>query len=120
MPTAGRLRHGFCYCRANPGVKGLRDNVVLAQFLLRDQPGQNWIKRELADVTNLEKRTGCLADMLVGADVFIGVSAPGLVTAEMVQTMNQSSRPAWIAPLRSHMMICLNPADSSSLSQRYQ
>ncbi len=51
----------------------------------------NWIKRELADVTNLEKRTGCLADMLVGADVFIGVSAPGLVTAEMVQTMNHGA-----------------------------
>lgn len=48
----------------------------------------NWVKRELAKVTNLERRAGCLADMLVGADVFIGVSAPGLVTAEMVRTMN--------------------------------
>jgi len=49
--------------------------------------GLNWIKEEMAKVTNREKRRGSLADMLVGADVFIGVSAPGLVTAEMVKTM---------------------------------
>jgi malate dehydrogenase (oxaloacetate-decarboxylating) len=53
--------------------------------------GLNWVKRELAGVTNLEKRAGSLADMLVGADVFIGVSAPGLVTAEMVRTMNRDA-----------------------------
>ena len=48
----------------------------------------NWIKEEMAQVTNPEKRTGSLADVLAGADVFIGVSAPGVVTKEMVQTMN--------------------------------
>ena len=42
-------------------------------------------------MTNLEKRSGSLADMLVGADVFIGVSAPGVVTTEMVKTMNQDA-----------------------------
>ena len=42
----------------------------------------------MAKVTNLEKRAGSLADMLVGADVFIGVSAPGAVTTEMVKTMS--------------------------------
>lgn len=47
----------------------------------------NWIKEEMAQVTNLERRAGSLAEMLVGADVFIGVSAPGMVTKEMVQTM---------------------------------
>ena len=47
----------------------------------------NWIKEEMAQVTNLEKKAGSLADMLVGADVFIGVSAPGTVTTEMVKTM---------------------------------
>ena len=51
--------------------------------------GMNWIKEEMAGVTNLEKRQGTLAEMLVGADVFIGVSAPGQVTKEMVRTMNQ-------------------------------
>ncbi len=42
-------------------------------------------------MTNLEKRNGSLADMLVGADAFIGVSAPGVVTTEMVKTMNQDA-----------------------------
>ena len=53
--------------------------------------GLNWIKEEMAQVTNLEKRAGSLADALAGADVFIGVSAPGTVTTEMVKTMNQDA-----------------------------
>ena len=53
--------------------------------------GLNWIKEEMAQVTNLEKKAGTLADMLVGADVFIGVSAPGTVTTEMVKTMNRDA-----------------------------
>jgi len=47
----------------------------------------NWIKEEMAEVTNLEKKAGSLADVIVGADVFIGVSAPGTLTTEMVKTM---------------------------------
>ena len=53
--------------------------------------GLNWIKAEMAEVTNLERRAGTLAEMLVGADVFIGVSAPGTVTTEMVRTMNRDA-----------------------------
>ena len=53
--------------------------------------GLNWIKEEMAQVTNLEKKAGSLADMLVGADVFIGVSAPGTVTTEMVKNMNKDA-----------------------------
>lgn len=53
--------------------------------------GLNWIKEEMAQVTNLEKRSGTLAEMLVGADVFIGVSAPGTLNTEMVRTMNNDS-----------------------------
>lgn len=49
--------------------------------------GMNPVKDEMSKVTNLDKRAGSLADMLVGADVFIGVSAPGAVTTEMVKTM---------------------------------
>ena len=45
----------------------------------------------MAQVTNLDKKAGSLADMLVGADVFIGVSAPGMVTKEMVATMNRDA-----------------------------
>lgn len=53
--------------------------------------GLNWIKEEMARVTNLSRRSGSLADMLVGADVFIGVSAPGTVSTEMVRTMNKDA-----------------------------
>ncbi len=47
----------------------------------------NWIKEEMAQVTNLNKETGKLADVIRGADVFIGVSAPGTLTTDMVKTM---------------------------------
>ena len=53
--------------------------------------GLNWIKEEMAQVTNPERKEGSLADMLVGADVFIGVSAPGMVTREMVASMNRDA-----------------------------
>ena len=53
--------------------------------------GLNWIKEEMAQSTNLEKKAGSLAEVLEGADVFIGVSAPGTVTAEMVKTMNRDA-----------------------------
>ena len=53
--------------------------------------GLNWIKEEMAQVTNLSRRSDSLADMLVGADVFIGVSAPGTVSTEMVRTMNKDA-----------------------------
>ena len=49
--------------------------------------GMNPVKEEMSKITNLEKKSGSLADMLVGADVFIGVSAPGAVTTDMVKTM---------------------------------
>ena len=55
--------------------------------IFQGREGLNWIKEEMAQVTNLEKRSGTLAEMLAGADVFIGVSAPGTVTADMVRTM---------------------------------
>ena len=51
------------------------------------QEGMNPIKEEMAKITNREKKAGSLADVLKGADVFIGVSAPGCVTTEMVKTM---------------------------------
>ena len=51
----------------------------------------NWIKKEMLAYTNLEDKTGTLSDALVGADVFIGVSQPGLVTADMVRTMNRDA-----------------------------
>ena len=59
--------------------------------IYKGRDGLNWIKEEMAEVTNLERKSGKLADMLVGADVFIGVSAPGQVTKEMVRTMNKDA-----------------------------
>ena len=53
--------------------------------------GLNWIKEERSTATNLEKKAGSLADMMVGADIFIGVSAPGTVTSDMVRTMNKDA-----------------------------
>ena len=53
--------------------------------------GMNWIKEEMAQVTNASKVQGTLADVLIGADIFIGVSAPGQVTTEMVKTMNRDA-----------------------------
>ena len=55
------------------------------------EKGMNPIKEQMAKVTNLSKCQGSLADVLVGADVFIGVSAPGAVTTEMVKTMNENA-----------------------------
>ncbi len=51
----------------------------------------NWIKKEMSEETNLDGVKGSLSDVLVGADVFIGVSAPGLVTTDMVKTMNKDA-----------------------------
>ena len=51
----------------------------------------NWIKKEMCEVTNLEDKHGSLADAMVGADIFIGVSAPGVVTEDMVKSMNKDA-----------------------------
>ena len=59
--------------------------------IYQGREGLNWIKTEMAEVTNLSHKAGSLADMLVGADVFIGVSAPNTVTTEMVKTMNKDA-----------------------------
>ena len=65
-------------------------NVVMTDrtgAIYAGREGLNWIKKEMAEVTNLQKETGKLADVIQGADVFIGVSAPGTLTTEMVKTM---------------------------------
>ncbi len=51
----------------------------------------NWVKEEMAQITNLQKESGSLADVIRGADVFIGVSAPGTLTTDMVKTMNKDA-----------------------------
>jgi len=69
-------------------------NVIMTDrtgAIYEGRDGLNWIKKEMAQVTNLEKKQGKLADVIVGADVFIGVSAPGTLTTEMVKTMNKDA-----------------------------
>ena len=69
-------------------------NVIMTDrtgAIYAGREGLNWIKKEMAEVTNLEKKAGKLADVIVGADVFIGVSAPGTLTTEMVKTMNKDA-----------------------------
>lgn len=57
----------------------------------KDSPNLNWIKKKMLEVTNLDNMTGTLADALKGADIFVGVSAPNSVTAEMVSSMNSDA-----------------------------
>ncbi|MBR6329991.1 MAG: NAD-dependent malic enzyme [Lachnospiraceae bacterium] len=59
--------------------------------IYKGREGLNWIKEEMAEQTNLERKAGSLADVIKGADIFIGVSAPGTVTTEMVKTMNKDA-----------------------------
>ena len=72
---------------------GFRDITMCDRkgAIYKGREGLNWIKTEMAEVTNLSRKAGSLADMLVGADVFIGVSAPNTVTTEMVKTMNKDA-----------------------------
>lgn len=75
------LRYGFQHLT-------LCDKVGM---LSKKTPDLNWAQAQMCEITNLEEREGSLADALVGADIFVGVSAPNLVTADMVKTMNEDA-----------------------------
>ena len=69
-------------------------NIVMTDrkgAIYKGRDGLNWIKEEMAEVTNLKGEQGTLADVIKGADVFIGVSAPGTLTIDMVKTMNKDA-----------------------------
>ena len=71
-------------------LSGGYKNIIMTDrtgAIYAGRDGLNWIKEEMAQVTNLEGKQGKLSDVIVGADVFIGVSAPGTLTTEMVKTM---------------------------------
>ena len=57
----------------------------------KDYPELNWMQQKMTEVTNLENQTGTLADALKGADIFVGVSAPNIVSSEMVASMNKDA-----------------------------
>lgn len=60
-------------------------------ILSKASEGLNWMQQSMMEVTNLENKTGSLADALRGADIFVGVSAPNIVTADMIKTMNKDA-----------------------------
>ena len=69
-------------------------NIIMCDkvgIVSRDTEGLNWMQKKMTEVTNLNNETGSLADALKGADIFIGVSAPNIVTPEMVASMNHDS-----------------------------
>ena len=69
-------------------------NIVMCDkigILSKDSEGLNWMQEKMMEVTNLGNETGSLADALKGADIFIGVSAPNIVTPEMVASMNKDA-----------------------------
>ena len=69
---------------------GFRDITMCNSkgIISKDSPRLNWMQKQMAEITNLSGKQGSLADALVGADIFIGVSAPGIVTKEMAASMN--------------------------------
>jgi malate dehydrogenase (oxaloacetate-decarboxylating) len=75
------LRYGFVHVTMCD-----REGIIGASY-----PNLNWMQQKMTEVTNLENKSGTLADALVGADIFVGVSAPNIVTAEMVASMNSDS-----------------------------
>ena len=87
---AGAAAISICKLLLSAGVRDVtlcdRQGAIYA-----GRGGLNWIKEEMAQATNLCRQSGSLADVLVGADVFIGVSRPGMLTREMVQTMNRDA-----------------------------
>lgn len=69
-------------------------NIIMCDkvgILSQSTAGLNWMQQKMTLVTNLEQKSGSLADALKGADIFVGVSAPNIVTPEMVRSMNQDA-----------------------------
>ena len=72
---------------------GFQDIVLCGSrgILCEGDPKLNWMQQEMTKITNLSHKTGTLADAMVGTDIFIGVSAPNIVTEEMVASMNEDA-----------------------------
>ena len=88
---AGAAAIAICKLLLAAGVKDVTLCDRSGAIYAGREKGMNAVKEEMARVTNLQKRAGSLAEVLAGADVFIGVSAPGAVTTEMVKTMNRDA-----------------------------
>lgn len=87
---SGAAGIAIAYMMLNLGVK----NILICDskgIIYRGNEKNNWIKAEIAEKTNPDNQEGTLKDAMVGADVFIGVSAPGVLTKDMVKTMNKDA-----------------------------
>ena len=91
MNGAGAAAISICRLLLKAGFKDVRLCDRKGAIYEGRTEGMNPVKEEMSKLTNLQKKQGSLAEMLVGADVFIGVSAPGAVTTEMVKTMNKDA-----------------------------
>jgi malate dehydrogenase (oxaloacetate-decarboxylating) len=90
MSGAGAAGSAIVKMLLNVGVK---DIIACSSkgILSKDEQYSNWVHQEIAQMTNKHHKKGSLADAINGADIFIGVSAPGIVTPEMVETMAQDA-----------------------------
>ena len=72
---------------------GIKDVTMCDRdgIIHKDYEGLNWMQKSMTELTNLDNKTGTLSDALIGADIFVGVSAPNMVTADMVKTMNKDA-----------------------------
>lgn len=87
---AGAAGIAICKLLLNYGFK----DIILCNskgVISKDAPKLNWMQRKMVDITNPRSISGSMADALVGADIFIGVSAPGIVTEDMVKSMNKDA-----------------------------
>jgi malate dehydrogenase (oxaloacetate-decarboxylating) len=90
MSGAGAAGSAIIKMLLNVGVK---DIIACSSkgILSKDEQYSNWVHQEIAEMTNKHHKKGTLADAINGADIFIGVSAPGIVTAEMVRSMAENA-----------------------------
>lgn len=87
---AGAAGIAICKLMLNYGFK----NIILCNskgVISKDAPKLNWMQQKMVEITNPENVSGTMADALVGADIFVGVSAPGIVTQDMVRSMNKDA-----------------------------
>ncbi len=87
---AGSAGIAICKLLMNYGFK----NIILCNskgVISKDAPKLNWMQKKMVDITNPENISGTTADAMKGADIFIGVSAPGVVTQDMVRSMNKDA-----------------------------
>lgn len=104
MKVTGRTKENCSIVVNGAGSAGVAITKLLLKYGFKDivmcdksgiisssTPGLNWMQEEMAKVTNLSGKTGSLADALAGADIFVGVSAPGIVSEEMAASMNKDA-----------------------------